>query len=43
MKSKLQAFETNNTDSPLKFFVGSFLSFFGGIALFAIIASLFIA
>jgi hypothetical protein len=40
MKSKFQAFETHNTDTPIKFFIGSFLSFFGGIVLFAIIAFL---
>lgn len=33
----MKAFETHNVDSPLKFFIGSFLSFFGGIAIFAII------
>jgi len=40
MKTRFQAFETHNQDSPLKFFIGSFLSFFGGIAIFALIAFL---
>lgn len=42
MKKSFKAFETDNQDSPFLFFVGSMLSFFGGIAIFAVMASMFI-